>query len=348
MANGLVGVNMEDKGKKSFLDRVNISANSIKSAASSVKEAANSVGITADNIKDSSIKLGKTAGNLSVKAGKAAGSTIVKAGDVAISAGSATVDKIKQVDFSNYTFDVEDVLRQVMNIPGVKVDRKKFLRKELSPHNTEDIVNIAISKNPAYAGIEIESINKVADEVINYETNKVSSVSFLAGLPGGFAMAATIPGDVIQYFVHVVIIMQKLAYLYGFDDFELNDFSINDDTFNQIMIFLGVMSGVQGTNAGVKIVADAAAKKVLRSIPQKALTKGTIYPIVKKVTTSVGLKMTKDIFAKNISKVVPVVGGVVSGGITYAMFKPGCRKLQKSFKSLNLSNPKFYKDVFEG
>ena len=34
---------------------------------------------------------------------------------------------------------------------------------------------------------------------------------------------------------------------------------------NQIMIFLGVMFGVQGANAGVKKIADAAAKKVAKS-----------------------------------------------------------------------------------
>ena len=37
------------------------------------------------------------------------------------------------------------------------------------------------------------------------------------------------------------------------------------------MIFLGVMFGVQGANAGVKKIADAAAKKVAKSLAQKTL-----------------------------------------------------------------------------
>ena len=33
------------------------------------------------------------------------------------------------------------------------------------------------------------------------------------------------------------------------------------------------------------------------------------------------LKISKQIFAKSVSKVVPVIGGVVSGAITYITFK---------------------------
>lgn len=32
----------------------------------------------------------------------------------------------------------------------------------------------------------------------------------------------------------------------------------------------------------------------------------------------IGVKVTKDSFAKGVSKVIPVVGGVVSGGLTFA------------------------------
>lgn len=338
---------MDKKDKISLNNKMVSYSSAIKSSASKLKGVANNMGITAENIKHTSTKIGKGAVTVGSKATNVIGSVAVKSGETAASVASGTIDRVKQINFNNYQFDTESVLKQVMKIPGVKVDREKFLKKELSPHHSLDIVHMAISKNPAYAGIDRNEIKIIANQIINYETNRVSSVSFLAGMPGGFAMAATIPGDVLQYFIHVVIVMQKLAYLYGFDDFQLSDFSINDDTFNQIMVFLGVMMGVQGTNAGVKIIADSAAKKIARALPQKALTKGAIYPIVKNVAKFVGIKMTKDIFAKSISKVVPVVGGVVSGGITYAMFKPSCYKLQNSFNNIKLSDPEFYKDIYE-
>ena len=268
------------------------------------------------------------------------------AGDAAKKVGSAAT-QIGDSVLAKFSFSTEDVLRQAMKVPLVKVERAKFLKKELIGHYSEDVIDKAIEKNPACAGIEREKINEIAKQVINYETNKVSALSFAAGIPGGFAMAATIPADLVQYFGFTLRIMQKLAYLYGFDEFELNEDEISDEIMNQVMVFLGVMFGVQGANAGVRTIAEAATKKVSKSLAQKALTKTTVYPIVRKIAQTVGIRMTKQIFAEGVSKVVPVVGGVVSGGITYATFKPYSYKLQKSFKELNLSDPEFYKQIDE-
>ena len=263
-----------------------------------------------------------------------------KIGNSLVKAKTAVVDKVKDIK-------AEDIIHQAIKLPIVKINRGKFLHKELIKYYPEDVVNLAIKKNPAYAGVEKEKIDEISKQVINYETNKVSAISFAAGMPGGFAMVATVPADIAQYFGYMIRVMQKLAYLYGFEDFELNEEEVSDETMNQIMIFLGVMFGVQGANAGVKKIAEAAAKKVSKSLAQKALTKGTVYPIVKKIAQSIGIKMTKQIFAEGVSKVVPVVGGVVTGGLSYLTFKPCAKKLKNSFKDLYLCDPQYYKKLKE-
>lgn len=263
-----------------------------------------------------------------------------KVTDAIVEMKSNIVDKAKDIK-------AEDIIRQAVKLPVVRVDREKFLRKELIKYYPEDIIALAIERNPAYAGIERKTINEISKQAIDYETNKVSAISFVAGMPGGFAMAATVPADIVQYFGFMIRVMQKLAYLYGFEDFELNEDEVSDETMNQIMIFLGVMFSVQGANAGVKKIAEAAAKKVSKSLAQKALTKGTIYPIIKKIAQAVGIKMTKQIFAEGVSKIVPVIGGVVTGGLSYITFKPCAIKLKNSFKNLPLSDPDFYKNQKE-
>lgn len=57
-------------------------------------------------------------------------------------------------------------------------------------------------------------------------------------------MVATVPADLVQYFGFILRILQKLAYLYGFPDFELKSDSIDDATLNQVLVFTGVMFGV--------------------------------------------------------------------------------------------------------
>ena len=86
-------------------------------------------------------------------------------------------------------FDAMDIIYHATKAPGVKVQRTKFLRKELKNRFSVEIVNLAIEKNPAYAGITREVIDEISKNVINYETNKVSTISFAAGIPGGLAYA---------------------------------------------------------------------------------------------------------------------------------------------------------------
>lgn len=289
--------------------------------------------------------------DIAAKSGELINNTTKAVADTAGSVINASVEKTQELASfaSNKISEIEvspqDVMTCALQVPGVKIERSEFLFKELIKYYPEEQVLKSISSNPASTGIPRDKINEIADQVIEYETNKVSAISFAAGIPGGFAMAATIPADVAQYFGFLLRVMQKLAYLYGFQEFELNENSISDDTMNQLLIFFGVMFGVSSAAQGVKIIAETASNKISRTLAQKALTKTTLYPIVKKVATTLGFKMTKDVFAKSVSKVVPVVGGVVSGGLTYLTFKPCAIKLKDNLKSLNLSDPAFYNSI---
>lgn len=235
-----------------------------------------------------------------------------------------------------------DILVAAMKIPGVKIDRAKFLRKELTPYESSKTIDMTINTNPAQANIKRETINNIATQVISYETNKVTAMSFGAGLPGGPAAIAGIGIDVTQYFAFMLRVMQKLMYLYGFEDLDLHEDAIDDYTMNQMLVFLGVMYGVQNANAAIKMVVDVAAKKLEKDIARKALTKGAIYPIIKQISKIIGLQMNKQIFAKCASELVPVIGGITSSGISYVTFKPCAIKLKKSFQQLPIADPNFY------
>ena len=109
-----------------------------------------------------------------------------------------------------------DFLAKVVRVPGVRINREEFLRQELRKlHMSDDAIERAIDSNPLLAGVALTQIDRLADEAISYETNKSAAISFVAGIPGGFAMLGTIPADLMQYYVHALRIMQKLAYLYG-------------------------------------------------------------------------------------------------------------------------------------
>ena len=237
--------------------------------------------------------------------------------------------------------DIQDIIILGLRIPGIGIDRRNFLEKEFSKKYSRETVEKAIETTPIDAGIPLNEINKIADEVIAFERNCVTGISTALGTPGGVAMAATIPADIIQYYGYMLRTAQKLMYLYGFPEINIDEKgqAFDTETLNILTICLGVMYGVASANNAIKSIAKALAVGVEKKLINKALTKGTVYPIVKSIAKWFGVKMTKEVFAGFFKKAIPVVGGVIGGGITFVSFKPYCDKLKNSLKDTLLTNP---------
>ena len=248
----------------------------------------------------------------------------------------------------NGEIDIEDVIIKGLKIPGIRINRAEFLQKQLFKLYPQEVIDAAIAESPMKANIPVKEIDKIADEVIKFERNCVSGISAALGVPGGWAMVATIPADIAQYYGYLLRATQKLLYLYGFPqiDTEEQGNKFDDGTMNTLIICFGVMYGTARANNALKAMAKALGVGVEKQLLKKALTKGTIYPIVKSVAKWFGVKMTKEVFAGFFKKAIPIVGGILGGGITYLSFKPCCDKLKKSLQDTILSNPK-YKPVLE-
>ncbi|MCM1439284.1 MAG: hypothetical protein NC131_08820 [Roseburia sp.] len=257
---------------------------------------------------------------------------IIKAKDAAIKALDQN---------GNGTIDIEDVIILSIKSPGVHITRDDFLKKEFFKNYPQEVIDKAIATTPAQAGIPSDEIDKIADDVIKFERNCVLGISAALGVPGGWAMVATIPADIIQYYGYTLRAIQKLLYLYGFPDFDSGEegLQLDSQTVNQIILCLGVMNGVAVANDAIKSLAKALAVGVEKKLLNVALTKGTFYPLVKAIAKWFGVKMTKTIFAGFFKKFIPVVGGVVGGGITFFSFKPCCHRLKHALQDTMLSNP---------
>ncbi|QSX09546.1 hypothetical protein J0B03_05645 [Alkalibacter rhizosphaerae] len=241
----------------------------------------------------------------------------------------------------------QDILKAAVQVPGVRISRTEFLRKSLSKHFQEDLVKLAIEANPARAGITTKELNRIAKSSIDFETNKVTAISAATGFPGGIAMMATIPADLTQYFAHVLRILQKLIYLYGWDDVFTKKDEIDDETMSLLTMFTGVMFGVEAANKLVYKLASNAAIRANKVIAAKPLTQGFIYPIVKRIALAITGRMNKALFAKGVSKAIPVIGAVASGGLTFITFKPLANRLKKHLETLPIADVNFYKKQAE-
>lgn len=243
----------------------------------------------------------------------------------------------------NGEIDIEDVIIKSLKFPGIKIDRANFLQKQFEKLYPQETINIAINENPMTANIPLSVIDKLANNSIKFERNCVSGISAVLGAPGGWTMLATIPADIAQYYGYMLRAMQKLLYLYGFPqiDLEKTGAKFDDATMNTLILCFGVMYGVAGANTAIRSMAKGLGIGVEKQLLKTALTKGAFYPIVKKVMKWFGVNLTKKVFAKFWGNVIPLAGSVIGGGITYLSFKPCCDKLKNTLRDTMLSNKNY-------
>ena len=237
------------------------------------------------------------------------------------------------------------VLQQVVKLPVVKVDREKFLVEKFSKELGHKNLNKLIEQGPATM-LPKATLDRVAKACLNENVLLASGASVLAGLPGGIAMAITIPADVAQFYGFSLKLAQELGYIYGYEDLWASRDELSEDAQNTLLLYLGVMLGVNGTAALLRAGGITIAKQVMKTVPNKALTKTLWYPILKKVLKIFGVNLTKGGLAKGMGKFIPILGGIISGGLTFATMKPMGESLQKELSKLvNYSEVQYQEDV---
>lgn len=224
------------------------------------------------------------------------------------------------------------ILDNVMKIPGVKINRTAFLM-ETYHLSAQDVENKSISEM-----ITLEQMDKAAKKFITANVTQSSAAAFALGLPGGFAIAATIPADIMQNFAFSIRLAQQLAYIYGFNNLFTENNEVNDETRYTFIAFLGVMFAVSGSGTVLRAMAPNVGKYVAKQTMKATLTKTAWYPMLKKISGIVSSKaLTKKSLSSFAAKAIPVAGGVFSAGINVATMIPMANRLKNELRKYYLS-----------
>ena len=232
----------------------------------------------------------------------------------------------------------------VLALPGAKVDRTKFLSSQLGNHCSEEQVQAAIDGRPATADVSNETVDRLADGCIKHHLLNTSGISFATGLPGGWAMAGSIPADLANFYWHAIVLSQKLAYLYGWPNAFLENDKVDDETKNWFTLLIGTMMGASQANRAIVEISKRLAEQITLRLPKRALTKTVSYTVIRQVARWIGVQVTKASFARGLSKVVPVIGGIASAGVTYYSMRRMARRLKQHLKELPLSQSDRHSD----
>lgn len=237
--------------------------------------------------------------------------------------------------------DVNDIILKCVKLPGVKINREEFLRKELSKKATKEQVDVAIIENPSNAHIDKKFIDKTALKVIKKERIKVSSISAACSATGGVVAIASIPVDMIQYYGYLLRIVQKLVYLYGFPelDFEYDKDTLKEETLAVIIGCLGVMFGISKARKLIGKMAKTISKKASQTIAKKIATKPIILlPLIKSISQSFSKKITLVAIKEVAKRAIPVIGFIIGGIATYLTFNACCKRLRMNLQTTVLSD----------
>lgn len=223
-------------------------------------------------------------------------------------------------------------LQAAMKLPMVKVNRTEFLTKELALFCSEEQIQMAINGKPLQV-ISVEQVKKIANGVIKNHLTAVTLTSTLAGIPGGWFIAGTIPADLAQFYAHVLSMAQKLLYLYGTPNMQNDSGKLTEEATHILTLSIGVMSGAQVAISTLNQVLNMLAQTITKQLPKQALTKSGIYVACKAVAKWLGVELTKKSFSQGVGKALPLVGAPVSGALTYWTFRPMANKFKKYLDS---------------
>lgn len=225
-------------------------------------------------------------------------------------------------------FDFNEVLAVAVKAPMVKIDRAEFLKNNFSREVEPKMVDKIVQTSPIKAGVSEHILKKIARECIKNETYNVSALSFGTGFGGLIG----IPADLAQYLVHVLRISQKLAYIYGYPSMISIDGGMDDATKNIILLFIGMMYGVKGTEKVIANLSVTLAEQIAKNISREALTKTAWYPLLKEICKQVGIKVTKDTLGKAAVKSIPVLASIVSATLSYICFEKNAERLHETLR----------------
>lgn len=234
------------------------------------------------------------------------------------------------------------IIEKALSIPNVKVNRTEFLSNVLKDKVTPDVLEKAIKYGTAEAGIPLKIIRESAKKCIS-STKKISTAESAAtGVLGGpVGISTGIVADITQFYGNLIILIQKLVYLYGMKDLNSID-EIRNNNKNAaafILLFIGAASGVRGLDQVIKVITKSMTKQYAKQAGKLILfAKPAFYSIAKKVAKSIGKGISKKGFAKVASKAVPVIGAGISAGLNWVTFTPMANRLNNILEeSYNIS-----------
>lgn len=227
---------------------------------------------------------------------------------------------------------IAELLVQAHKLPGWGVYIFETYKKFSLEYNHDIRHPIDTYKVPEHI------IDDFAKNLIQSRRVKVALTGAGSGVIGGPLAYATLLADIEEYLRNVYNLSLELCYIYGVVPSPFIENIEEDETMSlaliqkDILLVLAMAFGTSTASTLVKEVFKQFAKKEAKEIMRKKISEKIIMKIAKEVAKIIGVKLTKKTVSKTVLRWVPVIGGVVSGGINYYSFREIAENLKTGLK----------------
>ena len=216
----------------------------------------------------------------------------------------------------------DSTLASALKLPLNRVSRYDFLAKSLNPFLSFDGLERLHTQAPQTL-VSMRVIDRLASDVIEYHTKAAAGLAVGTGLLGGINVLLGASVDTLQYFGNLLQMTQKLAYLYGWEDFRSGSLQ-EEEVRARLTFLLGSALGVQEADL---MLRHTALRGHSPHLAEEILPKETALKLYKNILRSLSyaayICAGKTILCGVVSdKLTPVLGATASWAATYYFIRP--------------------------
>ena len=203
---------------------------------------------------------------------------------------------------------MSEIIVQGLRFLNMQMDRAGFLREYLLGVCCKEKIEQIIQNPSLLINLPLEVLDNVAQRVIDDEEKRLFCLEKV---------------DLITYFAYMDRVFFKLLYLYGVPELVLNGKAdIPLESVYLLTLCIGAGYGIHEAEYALEVALRAYRVGVKQRLINTSLTKGGLYPFVKKTELFLELYITQTAFEK--------LDAFRSGGLS---FQTCCKRLQEILRS---------------
>ena len=197
----------------------------------------------------------------------------------------------------------ESVLISAMKLPGIAVNRREFLSRELAPYFDRKVINEILDGHTKMKKCFTQKgCAEISRRLYKLSSDKGKSDFRCRRRTGWIRHAGHHTGRYGTVYGHVLALAQKLLYLYGWPDLQNGGKGMDDGTRQILTLFVGVAFGSSQAAIMAKKIAERLAEEAAQRIPQTVLGQLAARGVVEQAGKWIGVQIAKNGTGKSFAK----------------------------------------------